>query len=384
MNQIRFVIKYAIAGLFIALAYLVLFSDSEASLELRKWISSRLVVNAPATQTPVFSPIASYADAIEKASPTVVSIQTVGKGTLSLNPDARNEDEQYVVNVGLNVGSGIIIDKRGYVVTNYHVVRDAKSIKVELSDKREKIATVVGVDPFLDLAVLHIALDNLPTPIINPERPIRTGDVVFAIGNPYGRLAQTVTMGIVSATRTPADRNFPERLQTDVAIHPGNSGGALINAYGELIGINNMQLASQMGGAQTGISFTIPYYEIERVVADLIELQGKPSAYLGFSVSQLHPTEVQQLLPQNIDPNLGVIITDVQLKSPALKGGLLKGDYAISMNEQPIKSIRQLAQMIRKVEASQSITLTIVRSKQIQKIIIVAEEQNAQTIEDNI
>ncbi|MEE4244923.1 MAG: trypsin-like peptidase domain-containing protein [Kangiellaceae bacterium] len=360
----KFWIKYIVLGLAIALAYLLLWSDSAASIMLRQSIAQRFVDVLPARptkDTTELSP-ASFADAIKRTAPAVVSIQTIGQSTVQRNPRATNRNDQYYVDVGINVGSGVIIDPRGYVVTNYHVVHGAKSIKVQLSDGREKIATIVGVDSLTDIALLHIDLEQLPLPIINYEREINTGDIVFAIGNPYGRFDQTVTMGIVSATRKVANKNIPELLQTDVAVHVGNSGGALINAHGELIGINNMQLAArQLGGAQTGISFTIPYYEINNIIQELLENQGRPAPYFGFSVDLLSQQEHQNKAPTNLPYGVGVSISEVSKDGPADQAGLQLNDFVTHFNGEIINSIRQIASEIRRLNPGDSITLQVYR-----------------------
>ena len=302
-----------------ALLYLLLWSNSQASVDLRQWLAGRLMLpqttpiqsEPEKTETPV-----SFADAISRSAPAVVSIQTVSKGTLSKNPNPTSVEDRYLVNVGVNIGSGVIIDSRGYVVTNYHVIHEAESIKVQLSDGRQKIATVIGSDPMTDLSLLHIDLENLPTALSNTEREVRAGDVVFAIGNPYGQFDQTVTMGIISATRS--TRSDLPIYQIDAAIHPGNSGGALVNAYGELIGITTQQLAAKnQGAAQTGISFTIPFPVVQDIVKDLMD-DGKVSrGWLGFSANPVNQRGHKLLAPNHIQHGQGFAITEVNPDGPA-------------------------------------------------------------------
>ncbi len=366
-----------------ALIYLLLWSDSTASLDLRQWLAQRLVYSVqpkqPNTDTTVVESKTTYSDAIAASAPSVVSIQTVNKGTLSKNPNPTSIEDKYLVNVGVNVGSGVIVDSRGYVVTNYHVVREAESIKVQLSDGRQKIATVIGSDPKTDLALLHIDLDNLPTPKINAQREVDPGDVVFAIGNPYGQFDQTATMGIISATRT-INSELPV-YQIDAAIHPGNSGGALINAHGELIGITTVQLAAQgQGAAQTGIAFSIPFPIVQDIVIDLMD-DGKVSrGWLGFTANQLSERGHRLYAPEHIAIGHGFAITQVNPGGPADKGGLQPGDFVSHIDGQLITSFKQVIQLISAAKPNDKITFQIYRDRKPLIVeVVVAEAPSSPT-----
>ncbi|NVJ61417.1 MAG: trypsin-like peptidase domain-containing protein [Gammaproteobacteria bacterium] len=371
-------IKYILAGVAVAFFYLLLWSESGASVSLRQWISHRLFVPTPQQPVENQTNIAalqtnSYATAISRSAPAVVFIQTVGKGTLQKNPNPTSIEDQYLVNVGLSVGSGVIVDSRGYVVTNYHVIRDAKSIKVQLSDGRQKIATVIGSDPFTDLALLFIDLDNLPTPIVNIDREVRTGDVVFAVGNPYGQFDQTVTMGIVSATRsTQLDLPF---YQIDAAIHPGNSGGALINAYGEIIGITAQQLAAQgQSAAQTGIGFSIPYPVVQYIVEDLMDDGKINRGWAGFTGSRLNERGHEVYAPDNIENGIGFLVTEVEPNGPADIAGLQKGDFVSKINGKTIHSFNFVVQLMSRTRPGDSVNFEIYREKQPLKVTVVFGE----------
>ncbi|NVJ49290.1 MAG: trypsin-like peptidase domain-containing protein [Gammaproteobacteria bacterium] len=350
-----------------ALLYLLLWSEAPVSIELRQWLAQRLVYSV---QPPVTPPThqqvlkASFADEIEQSAAAVVSIQTViNKGTLSKNPNPTSLDDQYLVDVGLNVGSGVIIDERGYVVTNYHVIHNADSIKVQLSDGRQKIASVIGSDPNTDLALLFIDLDNLPTARVNEQREVRTGDIVFAVGNPYGQFDQTVTMGIVSATRSV--RTDFTIYQIDAAIHPGNSGGALINAYGELIGITAQQLAtSNESAAQTGIGFSIPYPVVRNIVDDLMD-DGKISrAWVGFRGGILNQRGHQAFAPPESKFGEGIAVTHVEPNGPAAKAGLERGDFITHVNDVLITSANQAYEIISKASPGEQLSFTLYRRKE--------------------
>ncbi|MCO7224024.1 S1C family serine protease [Pleionea sp. CnH1-48] len=372
----KFWIKYTLSGLAIALFYLLFFSESEQSLALRQWLAQRFVysVQEPVKEpAPIALPTVSYADAIAKTAPSVVSIQTVGQGQLVRNPYPKNIDDQFIVNVGINVGSGVIINDRGYVVTNYHVVRNAKSISVQLSDGRKKIATLVGSNKDLDLAVLHIDLPSLPTALINTSRKIQTGDVVFAIGNPYGEFDQTVTMGIVGATRAFIKEGIEYLLQVDAAIHPGNSGGALINAYGELIGITNMQLTPKTGGgAQTGISFILPYSEIEKKISAIINSEN---AWLGMTASTISPNEFSRYAPEFIEPGMGFKISGIAPEGPAALAGLQENDFVSHINNRPVKSFEAMYDFISDAKPGDKIALTIYRNRQEKHEVLLTVEK---------
>jgi serine protease DegS len=373
---LKFWIKYIALGLVLALGHLLLISDSAASLELRRWLVDRLVLSVvPELKEQTSEPAVttSYADAIEKSAPAVVSIKTVSKGTAYKNPNPTSLEDRYLINVGLNVGSGVIIDARGYVITSYHVVRDAESIIVQLSDGRQKIATVIGYDLITDLALLFIDLDNLPTPRINAKRESRVGDLVFAIGNPYGQFQQTVTMGIISATRSFVS-GVPY-FQMDAAIHPGNSGGALINAHGEIIGITASQLAApQDQAAQTGISFAIPFSVAQDIADDLLDDGKIQRGWLGFSASPLNERGYQIYAPEGIKFGEGFGITSLDENGPAQLAGLQVHDFVTHINGELITDFRQVYRIIGAARPKDVLTFKVYRNKKPLTIDVVVGE----------
>ncbi len=372
----KFWIKYIAIGLLLAFGHLLLLSDSQASFELRQWLAQRLVFSVAPKQEPQTQSLpltTSYADAIEKSAPAVVSIKTVSKGTAYKNPNPTSLEDRYLINVGLNVGSGVIIDSRGYVITSYHVVSDAESIIVQLSDGRQKIATVIGYDLITDLALLHIDLENLPTPQVNPKRDSRVGDLVFAIGNPYGQFQQTVTMGIISATRSFVS-GVPY-FQMDAAIHPGNSGGALINAHGEVIGITASQLAApQDQAAQTGISFAIPFSVAQDIADDLMDDGKIHRGWLGFSASPLNERGYQIYAPEGIKFGEGFGITSLDENGPAELAGLRIHDFVTHINGELITSFSQVYRIIGASRPKDVLTFTVYRNKKPITIDVVVGE----------
>lgn len=282
----------------------------------------------------------SYADAVAAAAPAVVNIHTnrrVANRTPGLLGDPATDqffgDRSPTERIETSLGSGVLISDRGYVLTNHHVISAADEIQVALLDGRVAAATVVGTDPETDLALLHIELQPLPSLPPSGAAPLRVGDVVLAIGNPFG-IGQTVTQGIVSAT----GRNylglatFENFIQTDAAINPGNSGGALVNARGELVGINTA-FYSQAGGTAQGIGFAIPA-DLARGVMDQLVRHGRViRGWLGVLPQDLTPELVEILqLPQGS----GILVSAVQMDSPAAHAGLRAGDIIVALDDEVV------------------------------------------------
>jgi len=238
-----------------------------------------------------------------------------------------------------SLGSGVVIRNDGYILTNDHVVASASEIKVALSDRREFDAKLVGVDSKTDLAVLKIDARDLKVLPQGDSSKLRVGDLAFAIGNPFG-IGQTVTMGIVSATeRGNIDiEKYEDFIQTDAAINPGNSGGALINARGELIGINTQILPSAGGGNQ-GIGFAIPI-NMARYVANQILKSGKVTrGSIGVIVQDVTPALAQAFKLENVQ---GALISQVAVNGPAARTGIQRGDVVSAMNGAPIRDMNDL------------------------------------------
>ena len=279
----------------------------------------------------------SYGVAVKKASPSVVNIYTQKKlppnSHLSADPlfqrfyNGSNPPKQQRMKSSL--GSGVLMTADGYVLTNHHVVDGADQIVLQLQDGREATVIVVGKDPEIDLAVLKINLDNL-TPIkLADTDDVQVGDIVLAIGNPFG-VGQSVSQGIISAThRKGLGLNiFESFIQTDAAINPGNSGGALIDTKGNLIGIISAIL--DRTGYATGISFDIPANTALEILEDIIKHGRVIRGWLGVTALQLRPEAAKQLA---LEPPSGLVITDVYQNSPAFFSGLLPGDIIVRINQ---------------------------------------------------
>lgn len=291
---------------------------------------------------------ASYADAVEVSAPAVANVYTRRLIESGTSPGAR---DRYRLNTSL--GSSVVIDPEGYLVTNYHVVADADEIRVQMSDGRIADPEVVGVDAETDLALLKVDLGPLPAIPLGRSQDVRIGDVVLAIGNPYG-LTKTVTQGIVSATgrgqlELTTYENF---IQTDAAINDGNSGGALVNTLGELVGINTAVLAQDAG--TEGISFAIPV-DLVRGVVDEIKRHGRViRGWLGLDTDDLSSAEAESL---GLEPNIGILVTRIIEDSPAETAGLRPRDVILSIEEEPIVSAQQARLLVAALEPGDRIDI---------------------------
>lgn len=256
-----------------------------------------------------------------------------------------------------SLGSGVIVDKDGYILTNNHVVKDADEIKIKLSDKREFKGKVIGVDPKTDLAVIKIESDNLPVVKWGDSDTLKVGETVIAIGNPYG-LNQTVTSGIVSATGR-ADvgiADYEDFIQTDAPINPGNSGGALVNVKGELIGINTA-IFSTSGGYQ-GIGFAIPSNMAKVVMENLVKKGKVIRGWLGVSIQSITPDLARQF---NLKGDKGALIGDVTEDSPAEKAGLQRGDVIVEYDGKEVSDPRALRNMVANTPPNKDVTIKVSR-----------------------
>ena len=289
----------------------------------------------------------SFRDAAKLAMPSVVNIFTSKTATPSQNPFMDDPffrkffgdrfDEQQEKQVSL--GSGVIVSAEGYILTNNHVVEAADEIEVALTDGRKAIAKVVGSDPETDLAVIKINLDNLPAITLGRVEEARVGDVVLAIGNPFG-VGQTVTMGIISAL----GRNhlgildaFENFIQTDAAINPGNSGGALVDVNGNLLGINTA-IYSRSGGSM-GIGFAIPVSTAKMVLDSIVKDGHVTRGWIGVEPNELSPELAETF---GVKAGAGVIVTGVLQAGPAAQAGMRPGDVILQVQDKPVRTVSEL------------------------------------------
>lgn len=311
----------------------------------------------------------SYADAVSKAAPSVVNIYTT-KITQSFNHNYSNDpflnyflnqrQKRFQQKRELSLGSGVIVNREGFILTNYHVINDADEILVLLYDGRETLAQIIGTDKETDLAVLKINLDNLAAIDFSKLELLRVGDPVLAIGNPYG-FGQTVTAGIISAIgRYGLNLNTYENfIQTDAAINVGSSGGALINSRGQLVGINSA-IYSQTGGSQ-GIGLAIPIDIATKVMTDIIRHGQVIRGWLGLEVTQLNPSLSSRL---GILQTSGVIITNIYQNGPADQAGLKPGDIITSIDGKEIRSGQDGLLEVANIQPEKTIGIEIIRDNQ--------------------
>jgi S1-C subfamily serine protease len=241
------------------------------------------------------------------------------------------------------LGSGVIVDAAGTIVTNQHVIAGADSIRVQLADSRIADATIVGQDPDTDIAILHLAMDKLPIMPVGRSDTLRVGDIVLAIGNPYG-LSQTVTQGIVSATGRGqlGLATFENFIQTDAAINLGNSGGALIDAQGDLVGINTAVLNRGYGGPE-GIGFAIPVNLVRGVMEQILKSGHVVRGWLGFVPQDLSDEQAAQL---GIAAGGGVTVVNILVNSPAFESGVRPGDLITGFQGEPVRNSQDLVSRV--------------------------------------
>ncbi|HTM87393.1 MAG TPA: DegQ family serine endoprotease [Terriglobales bacterium] len=270
------------------------------------------------------------------------------------------------------LGSGVIVSHDGYIMTNNHVVEKGTDIKVYLSNKQEYAAKVVGTDPKTDIAVLKIQANHLSTVTFGDSSKLQVGDYALAIGDPFG-IGETVTMGIVSATARSqlGIENYEDFIQTDAAINPGNSGGALINARGELIGINTAILSGRSGGNQ-GIGFAIPINLARYIMGQILKYGKVTRGWLGVGVQDVSAPVAKTY---GVPANQGAIISDVAPNGPGAKAGLQRGDVITQLNEQPVQGANDLKLKIGELRPGTTAQLKIVRDGKPQDVSLTLGEQ---------
>lgn len=365
MRLVRFLAWPIVAGLVIAAA--VLWREFLPTRpEPQPTLPGPEILRDPGVVRMLTEERVSYAAAVQRAAPSVVNIYTrklapQRRSPLRNDPAFRRYFDQSArpqqQRMESSLGSGVIVSGDGYILTNHHVVANADEIIVLLADGREAEAQVVGSDPETDLAVLRITLKNLsPMPIGNSSQA-RVGDVVLAIGNPFG-LGQSVSQGIVSATGRGLGLNtFENFLQTDAAINRGNSGGALIDAYGNLIGINTAMLDET---SSQGISFAIPVKTAIKVLEDIIREGHVVRGWLGVQVQQLVANTPQD---NGAAPPAALIIIEVQPGSPAAASGLRSGDIVTHINGNPVLDGVHSTNLIADLKPGDSVNLQVLRDQ---------------------
>ncbi|VVO98435.1 Serine endoprotease DegS [Pseudomonas fluorescens] len=320
---------------------------------------------APQTTIMQQGPV-SYADAVTTAAPSVVNLYTtkvINKPNHPLFEDPQfrrffGDNSPKQKRMESSLGSGVIMSPEGYLLTNNHVTSGADQIVVALKDGRETLARVIGSDPETDLAVLKIDLKHLPSITVGRSDNIRIGDVALAIGNPFG-VGQTVTMGIISATgrNQLGLNNYEDFIQTDAAINPGNSGGALVDANGNLTGINTA-IFSKSGGSQ-GIGFAIPVKLAMDVMKSIIEHGQVIRGWLGIEVQPL----TQELAESfGLSGRPGIVVAGIFRDGPAQKAGLQLGDVILAIDGEPAGDGRRSMNQVARIKPTDKVTIEVMRN----------------------
>ena len=351
-DLLNYLFKFAVVGL--ALAFVV----------LNIWPGKQALFPATGiepTDTPILAPgVDSYADAVSRAAPSVVSIYTqTDLQPVRLRPELQRWLGRSVYNRQVQgLGSGVILDQEGYILTNNHVINDADDIWVGFWDGRISKADLTGADIGTDLAVLKVNRSDLPVAPTGEANRLKVGDVVLAIGNAAG-LSHTVTMGIVSATGRNEIRGalFQDFIQTDTAINQGNSGGALINSKGDIIGISTSSL-NQSQGTQ-GISFAIPIDLAQMVMNEIIDYGTVRRGWLGASFDNLPFGKLEDGSAARLE---GLMVRQVVTNGPAWLAGLRQGDILIRAGGEPVTDIRDFLFNVAQMSPGTELELEVVRN----------------------
>ena len=367
--RLRPVLSYLAQAIVLGLAIAFLVTYFWPEIARREVSTVEIRQTAPAAvKRPANGP-SSYAAAVDKASSAVVNINTAK--VVTVRPHPFFDDPVFRQFFGgadnlitprkrveTSLGSGVIMSEQGFILTNHHVIQGADAIQVSLQDGRLAQAKLVGSDPDTDVAVLKIDLKKLPVITLGHSDNLRVGDVVLAIGNPFG-VGQTVTMGIVSATgRNKLGINpFENFIQTDAAINPGNSGGALIDAEGNLVGINTAMF-SRSGGYQ-GIGFAIPTSLAEDVMKEILQ-HGRPvRGWLGVEARAITPQIARAL---DLNDTQGVVVVGVVRNGPAHRAGMQPGDVIVAIDGKKITEAREALLAISSRKPGSRVKLEVLRN----------------------
>ncbi|MGF1680657.1 outer membrane-stress sensor serine endopeptidase DegS [Photobacterium minamisatsumaniensis] len=353
--MLAFFRRSIIIGVVTAIALLVLFPNLRTQ-----------VLHTPAVLTPLepAQTQISFNYAVRRASPAVVNIY---------NRRYNAEDRLKLSTQGL--GSGVIMSDKGYIMTNYHVVAEADQVIVALQDGRILTAQLIGKDQRTDLAVLKIQADNLPVIPLNPQYKPAVGDVVLAIGNPYN-LGQTTTYGIISATGRSGMSFYGRQdfLQTDAAINEGNSGGALVNTRGELVGINTASFQQATDIETYGISFAIPYELTHKIMNKLIADGRVIRGYIGIEARDINPVMARLY---DADQVSGIIVMGMDPNGPAAGAGFKVQDILIEVDGKRVTDRRNVLDIVTELRPGTNVEMKVLRNGQpVSLTVLIGDEPN--------
>ncbi|MGH8743698.1 MAG: trypsin-like peptidase domain-containing protein [Burkholderiales bacterium] len=349
------------------------------------WRGGTVVSFKEATSEAAAKKINTYSDAAKKAMPSVVNVFTTKEVRVPRHPlmddplfrhffgDRGDEKRR-----STSLGSGVIVSPQGYILTNHHVVRAADEIEILLADGRKTSARTIGADPETDLAVLKVDMKNLPSITFGRSEEASVGDVVLAIGNPFG-VGQTVTMGIVSAIgRNHLGINtFENFIQTDAAINPGNSGGALVDVSGNLIGVNSA-IYSRTGGS-LGIGFAIPTSVAKQVLEQIIKSGGVTRGWIGVEAQDLSKELAESFKLANIH---GALIAGVLRNSPADKAGVKPGDILLAVEGKPVSDSLSMLNLIAALPPDRPAAFTLTRNQTELQLKIIVGKRPQPAVQD--
>ncbi len=338
--------------------------------------------------------VEGFAEIVEKVGPAIVHVAVTGNGGGESKPlppgpfggppggaPPGGGRPPGPGGPGMSAGSGVVIDSRGYILTNNHVVEDASGIKVTFNDGREVPATIVGTDPKTDLAVIKVKVENGPLPSIawGSYEVLRVGDVVLALGSPFG-LKSSVSLGIISALGrgSVGITEYEDFIQTDAAINPGNSGGALVNMKGELIGINTA-IFSRTGGSE-GVGFAIAVSIAKDIANSLIESGKVVRGWMGVAIQELTPALAQSFqLPEGQQG--GVLISEVHQDGPSAKAGLQRGDVILKYDNESVKDVNHLRNIVARTKVGKQKEIKVLREgKETTLILVLGERPSDQVL----
>jgi Do/DeqQ family serine protease len=361
----------------ISIACLMIFCASSCRMKSGEEWASPQKITPPA---PVLDLQSAFVNVSENIKPTVVNISAtrIEKSEVSSfkfrSPFGEDPFEDFFKHFfppewetrkSRSVGSGVIIDSRGYVLTNYHVIEKAKDVQVTIDDGRERKTykgTIVGTDSRTDISVIKIEGNGkFPVAPLGDSDKIKVGEWAIAVGSPFG-LEHTVTVGVISAKRQNVsieNRNYEDLIQTDASINPGNSGGPLVNIYGEVMGIN-VAIFTPTGGF-VGVGFAIPINKAKEVLADLIRHGKVIRGWLGIKIQEITPELAKSFNFKST--RQGVIVSDVLSGSPGEKGGLKREDVIVRFNGKDVKESTDLLRMIAKISPGSIVSIKVIRAK---------------------
>jgi serine protease DegQ len=356
LKNFAFFVKYAVIGSIVGFAILFFVPNSPFSFNWHEAKQAWQYYQKASSSIPT-NTSHSVSEAVEKAGASVVSVRAMRKSRVRPAPDGRAGD--VLVDTPFGVGSGVVFDKRGYIVTNYHVVENSAEIAAYFSNGLRKKAEIVGFDQRNDIAVLKVDIETPDVAELGNSSEVRTGDEVMAIGTPFGLFQNSVTKGIISSI----DHGplYP-KIQTDAAINYGNSGGALINTKGQVIGISSAKFSFEAND-EIGINFGIPIDVVKESFEQIVKNGRVIRNWFGAELLQLNRAGYLQVDP-GVEYGTGLLINRIEVGSPSSEAGLIPGDYLIEFDGHLIRDMVQLRKIFLGLPIGKDVIVKVLRNKQ--------------------